>query len=936
MAEVQGNGPELHTPLLRALLDATVEPVWILGPQGQVLAANAAATDGAGQAGQAPALASGSAQAALEMALRTGERQVFEDISAHSAVEYTVTRIQDRPQPLVLVRARDLSALRSAMEAVRQERQRFQYLLESLDGPVIVVGQDLLVRYCNRACRKLLGNIVGTYCAGLDCLQPAEELLPLRLNITRPASWEWRHQDRYFLMSSAPMTDADGDTVSIIHGVDITRRTQAELNLARNQRQMLAIVTYAQEGIVVLCEGKVVFANPFMVSLLGQPPEMLIGQPFRPLIHPDDRARVLEIHAHRLAGREVPFSYDCRLLHAASGVRWVQVAAALLEWEGRQAVLAMLTDITERKSMEQMLHDLLQEQDRIIFEKTASLVQANKSLRQSMEEQRRISRRLEVANRKAVDAARAKSLFLANMGHEIRTPLNVILGMTQVALRDNPADSSRRPLEMIRESGSQLLAVINDLLDFSKIEAHRLSLETIPFSLSALLRGIVESFAPTAAERGLDLRLDIQPDVPDTVAGDPARIAQVLNNLLSNALKFTTAGFVRLAVRRSRKPRPDTKGNAPLPSGRNPLHLLCCVQDTGPGIPADKIQHIFKRFQQVDDSISRRYGGTGLGLTISRRLARLMWGDVWVRSVEGQGSRFYFSARLEALDACILSEEQLLRQHGQPAVVPLTILLAEDSPQNAEMLQALLAPYGHHLVHVANGQLALDALRNPAAHGVPAFDLVLMDVQMPVLDGMSATRQLRSGLDPALPREIPVIALTAHSMEQEVRAIMQAGATRHVAKPVDVRVLLRTIAEVQQGAVAAPRPALPAVAEGAASQAGITPWQPEREAALARLGGSEPLLQRLTDVFLQQSPATAQMARQAWEAGDLATLAEHAHALKGNASAIGAQPMAHAAAALEAAARQAASGQEDRQPLLPLLEQLEAALAACAAGNATS
>lgn len=932
--------PVLHDPLVHTLLRSSADAVWILDAKGRLCTANEAAflrcpllrpQDALGQplAALLPVLASPPRQAALQQALDTGESQVFEEVLEHSAMEFHVHRTQGREPPLLVVVGKDLSRLHTAMEHVRREQQRFQYLLESLEGPVLLVGQDLTVRYCNRICRRLLGNLVGSHCEHVACMQGAEALLPFRRNLTRPASWEWQHQARHFHMTSAPMTDADGETVCIIHGVDITRRKEAELQLAHSQQQLAAIVSYAQEGIVVLSDGKLVFANPYMLLLVGQPPEMLTGQSFVPFIHPDDQPRVLDIHANRLAGREVPFSYDCRLVHPAHGAKWVQVAAALLEWEGRPAVLAMLTDISERKKMEHMLQNLLQEQDHIIHEKTNSLVEANRqleqanhSLRQSMEEQHRTAKKLEVASRKALAATRTKSRFLANMGHEIRTPLNVILGMAQVALRDTPANSPRRPLEMILESGEHLLAIINDLLDFSKIEAHQLVVEHIPMDLHALVRRTVEGFSPAAADKGLVLTLHIHDAVPQVVMGDPARITQVLNNLLSNAVKFTSQGRIAVSLRRLRPRARAAASNVPTAA------LLWCVQDTGPGIPDDKIISVFRSFQQADASVARRYGGTGLGLTISRRLARLMGGEVWVRSKEGLGSRFFFSARLDAPDACLLGNHHLRHPAPSPGcTAPRTILLAEDSPQNTEMLLALLAPYGHRIVHAADGQAALEALRHPEVHGVARFDVVLMDVQMPVLDGLEATRILRSGEDPALPWDIPVIALTAHTMEQEVHAILQAGATRHLAKPVDVRQLVQTLADVTPGVTPGD---VQDVAPTLATDMGMgMAWQSEREAALARLGGSTALLAKLTEIFRRQTPNHLEAARAAWQQHDLAALAEQAHALKGNAAAIGAQWASDTAAQVEAAARQA------RADLLPpLLQTLETAVNASLQGIA--
>ncbi len=918
------------TQLCQALLSAMVDPAWLCTPAGIVLAANEAAhdaveTDAAtAMIGQPidtvlPVFASPEAKRFLTVAAAGPEPVGFEDVQALSAMEYTIQAVQGLQ--LLLVQGKDVTPLRKATEHFRQEQQRFNYLLESLDGPVMLVGADLVVRYVNRASRKLLGAMVGSHAPEVPCLQDAVlERLP-----REPSSWEWSAGGQYFQMASAPMTDADGALAFIIHGIDITRRKKAELRLSHNQHQLDALVRNAQEGIIAVTDGVIVFANPFMRLLTGYPPEALLGKPFFQFLHPEDQPRVLDIYQRRIAGEDVPHTYDFRLQHRSGAVHWVQTASALIEWEGKAAVLAMLSDITAHKVMEEKLRELLQEQDQIISGKTQSLMQTNKqleqeiahktlmeeslrsvneSLWQSMEEQRRTAIKLEKATRKAMESTQAKSLFLANMSHEIRTPMNVILGMAQVALRDAPSGMNLRPLEMIRDSGAQLLTIINDLLDVSKIEAQQMQIERIPFDLHALLKRTTESFRLQAADKGLALHLDIHPQAPAVVSGDATRLGQIFNNLLSNALKFTAQGSVAIwgrPIRPRSKPHARARPQDALPN------MLFCVEDTGTGIPQHKLETIFEGFTQADESISRQYGGTGLGLTICRHLARLMGGNVWVHSTEGKGSRFYCSLPLPPLDACLYTAgaEQCAQAGATPST--LRLLLAEDVPQNVEMLVALLSPYGHVLEHAANGEEALEMLRRSMSAGGSPYDAVLMDVQMPVMDGLAATRAIRRGDDPLLPRDIPIIALTAHSLASEKAKIMRAGVTMHVAKPVDLRQLLIALEDIANASHVTLHPwaaETPLHAEqGDADPAFAQPWQSGREAALERLGGSETLLLRLSAIFLRDAGVMLGALAAAWEQEDLSEIAERAHALKGSASAIGALPLMHAAEAVETAAR---------------------------------
>lgn len=377
-------------------------------------------------------------------------------------------------------------------------------------------------------------------------------------------------------------------------------------------------------------------------------------------------------------------------------------------------------------------------------------------------------KRTENALRAARDAAaatnRAKSQFLANMSHEIRTPLNGILGMAQLLAGSRLDAEQQFRLDVVRRSGDHLLALINDILDFSKIEAGRLSIERAPFDLRRAISDVADLLAAVAHDKRIAFEVSVDANVPRWVEGDSSRVKQVLNNLLGNAIKFTDRGYVRLSVRRG-----ESAGKA---------LLRCEVKDTGIGIPAENAEEIFDAFRQADSSLVRRHGGTGLGLTISRELARAMGGDIGHSSEPGRGSTFWFTADLPETAVPDVSGE---RAGGQPASsdVRLTgrVLLAEDNEVNALVARAYLEQFGLAVDCVDNG---IQALHRAIADD---YDLVLMDCQMPEMDGFEATRRIRAHEKAFGLRPVPVVALTANAIRGDRERCLEAGMDDYLPKP---------------------------------------------------------------------------------------------------------------------------------------------------------
>ena len=373
---------------------------------------------------------------------------------------------------------------------------------------------------------------------------------------------------------------------------------------------------------------------------------------------------------------------------------------------------------------------------------------------------------LRAALGEAEAANQAKSAFLATMSHEIRTPLNGVLGMAQAMAFDELGPVQRERLDVIRHSGEALLAILNDLLDISKIEAGRLELESIAFDLSEVVNSATASFSAMAATKGLALDVSLA-GAEGTYRGDPTRLAQIIVNLVSNAIKFTSKGGVRVT--------------AALEGG----DLVVTVADSGPGIAADVLGRLFQKFVQADSSTTRRFGGTGLGLAICSELASLMGGRIWAESRDGQGAQFIVKLPLERLgDQSCRTED---RSEPEQAAEHLRILAAEDNPVNQKVLQTILEQVGLEVTLVPDGAQAVEAF---AAH---AWDVVLMDIQMPVMDGMDATRAIRDiERRENLPRT-PIIALTANAMQHQVDQYLACGMDSLVAKPFQVAALLSAI-----------------------------------------------------------------------------------------------------------------------------------------------
>ena len=505
---------------------------------------------------------------------------------------------------------------------------------------------------------------------------------------------------------------------------DITVRKTMEATLAE-QLRFVEVLLEAMPTAIYLKDrqGRYLRFNKAFESLFGIARADWIGKTVFDLV-PGETAQMMDAKDQELfAGRDIQ-TYEATFSNRMSGesregLYW---KAPLTDAQGKvTGLVGTILDITEKNRIEQELRE---------------------------------------AKRNAEAASQAKSDFLANMSHEIRTPMNGVIGMTDLALDLEQNPTQREYLRIVKSSAQSLMVILNDVLDFSKIEAGKLNIEAVGFPLQETIEETLKTLHSRASQKGLVLQSDLQPDLPSDVLGDPVRLRQVLTNLCDNAIKFTGHGGVYVSV-----------SGATTVSG---YELHCAVRDTGIGIAPAKQRSVFEAFSQADTSTTRRFGGTGLGLTICARLVDLMGGRIWVESVEGQGSTFHFTLQMQLAPVSARAAAPRAAAAAQEAQA-LQVLLVEDHPVNQMLATTLLKKWGHTVVLAKNGQEAVDLFP-----GQP-WDMVLMDMQMPVMGGLEATRLIRAR-EPS-GQHTPIVAMTANAMEADRQACLEAGMDDHLAKP---------------------------------------------------------------------------------------------------------------------------------------------------------
>ncbi|HTR98096.1 MAG TPA: ATP-binding protein, partial [Bacteroidota bacterium] len=619
--------------------------------------------------------------------------------------------------------------------------------------------------------------------------------------------------------------------------------------------------------VITDTHGTIDYVNPRFTALTGYTPEEAIGKNPRLLNAGRLPKEVYEgLWKTIAAGKE----WSGELLNRKKNgeLFWENATIAPVRDENGTVThfVAIKEDITKRKQAEEELarraEDLFQAKSRAEQQAIRLGVQAFE-LRKAREE--------------ALKASKLKSEFVANMSHEIRTPMNGVLGMAGLLLDTSLSDEQREYAEIIRTSGEALLGIVNDILDFSKIEAGKLELESIEFNLRSTIEEAIDLVAVAARKKSLALRFDMADGIPSWLRGDPGRIRQVMSNLLSNGVKFTERGEVAVRVRAGA-------------AGGGLTSLTIGIRDTGIGISEEELTRLFKPFSQADGSTTRRHGGTGLGLVIAKQLVEMMGGEIGCRSAKGKGSEFWFTLRLPdgSPRAAAGGVEGVVAERRRPERLR-RVLVAEDNQINQRVALRMLEKMGCRADVVANGKEAVEAV------GRLPYDLVLMDCQMPVMDGFEATaciRKLNGRGGTTL-----VVAMTANALQGDRERCIQAGMDDYLPKPVTQEALEQLLAKWDLVlAKAGANPPAPQGEEG---------LDPEKVAELRELGADDgpAWLETLVRSFLRDSAGRVEKLRDAVAGGDVRSFEEVAHALKGSSATLGVTPMHAIAERLQALGR---------------------------------
>ena len=630
---------------------------------------------------------------------------------------------------------------------------------------------------------------------------------------------------------------------------DITERKEAD------ERQLRAVLEASPDAMLLVnAEGEIQYANHVAFHMFRYAADEMATLNVDALVPQSMRRQHSEkrkAFANAPAARAMAANKSL-LARRKDGVEFpIEVGLSPFRINDSDVVIATITDISERVKGQNRLLELTETLDLRVKQRTQELV---------------------LALERAELAKRSRGEFLANMSHEIRTPMNAVLGMVYLALRADPSVQQREYLEKIQTAGGHLMGIISDILDFSKIDAGKLELDVADFDLERVLKNIIQMTEGKAREKGLALRLEIDSRARRHLRGDSLRLGQIIINYVNNAIKFTEKGSVVLRVLRTADTGPG-------------ILLRCEVQDTGIGLNDEQKSRMFQSFEQGDNSTTRRFGGTGLGLAICRRLAALMQGEVGVTSSPGVGSTFWFTARLQdAVEAVHSPLASALPEVALRALLGTRVLVVDDSDFNLDVAQGVLEDIGVQVVLAGDGVQALTRMREQH------FDAVLMDMHMPVMDGLEATRLICADAGLAA---TPVIGLTANASRDDHAKCMDAGMRAVLTKPINPQQLFATLATHLA--------ARPAPATDADAFADFVVWDP---AALQRTVGSNAAIQqRLLKRFLHDARELHVFIDRAVAEGRCKDAADHAHKLKSSARTAGAMRLGEWCRALEEAGR---------------------------------
>ena len=766
-----------------------------------------------------------------------------------------------------------------------EEKMMFNHVVLDNSPPMFWIDRDSgTVCYANPAmCRHLgceMHEMIGMRISEYDMQYADDGLVELAAQIEiaqGTVSFESRHRRKdgseCEVRIGAFKAESGNRGIFVINVRDISALKRAERDKSQQADTLQSLINSIPDAISYRSpDGVYLGCNDAFVELTGRPRECILGYALKDVVPPERLQWVVERDADVLANLRTR-SDEAQIPYPDGRTATMDTVRTPLRDHHNHllGVVSISRDVTERRLAE--------------------------------EEVRR-------AKEIAEGATKMKSEFLANMSHEIRTPMNAIIGLSHLVLATELTARQRDYISKVQTSGQHLLGVINDILDFSKVEAGKLDLEYTDFELEKLLETTGSVIGEKSHAKGLELVFEIAPDVPRSLVGDPLRLGQVLLNYANNAVKFTERGGIAISVRAS-----ECTGTDVL------LHFR--VRDTGIGLMPGQQARLFQSFSQADASTTRKFGGTGLGLAISKNLARIMGGEVGVESVFGKGSTFWFSARL-GIGAP--RQKAGSKDSGTPAtearekklgLAGARILVVEDNDINQQVARELLEQIGLTVDIAANGKCALEMAQRQR------FDLVFMDMQMPVMDGVTATREMRKL--PAL-AGLPIVAMTANAMEQDRRKCIEAGMNDFLAKPIDpddLEAMVLRWVRPRHTPGAAPAPAAAPARNAAEEFLGVVPGL-DSALGLSRMMGKMPLYLAMLRRYAAAQRSTVQDMRQALAKADVATIEMIAHTCKSVSGTVGATAVQHRAEAVETAVRQGF----DTQLLHRLIGELDAHLGA--------
>jgi PAS domain S-box-containing protein len=763
-------------------------------------------------------------------------------------------------------------------QSLQLERQRLQGIIEGTHTGTwewnVQTGETRFNERWAQICGYTLEELAPISIRTWRCLTHQDDLQVADANMNRhlngetdhyececrmrhkSGAWVWVY-DRGRIIECTP--DGKPLFVSGMH-MDITERMRAVEELRESEEKFRILLEESPDPIFSFTpEYQYKYANIAFATGIGKPIEDIIGKSIYDVFSMEEAdKRIVFISQTFSTGEENTFEM---LVPHPDGDRYYLTTITPIKTPKGKVLSAICSskDITSLKQVEEEMATM------------------NRQLKTAM------AHATEMATQ-AQSATLAKSQFLANMSHEIRTPLSGVLGMTGLLLETPLAERQRHYAEMIMTSGKSLLAVLNDILDFSKIEAGKLNLENVPFSLQEVIDTVVNIFGSEAAKKGVKFHIAIDPELPAALLGDPQRLAQLISNLMGNAVKFTEAGDIQLGARVRRRTAAD-------------VELEISVQDTGIGMTEEELSRLFTAFAQADASTTRRFGGSGLGLAISRQLVELMGGTIRAESTPGKGSLFtVVLSFLIASDVGLLAAcPQTPREH----FAGVRALVAEDHAINREIIIELLRQAGIEADIAINGQEAVERVR------AKDYDVLFMDIQMPVMDGLTATREIRNlgreGVD-----HLPILALSSYAVVGDREKSIAAGMNDHLTKPIDPVVLSAALRQwlppEKCVAVAVDEPNLFTKPDFMSIP---SPQGLDVEGGINRLGGKRELYLKLLRDFVAGYGETPELLLDELRADRRKDAIHRVHAIRGVAGSLGGKELEAAAAELEKACQAA-------------------------------